>query len=199
VVFCANDHGFRHAAFPPVDYMVAMDEIEERLRAHEAPIVSPRIWADIRMVEGKPPVNNSGMVAAWVAWVMGCAPIILVGMDLYTAGTYFWDETAHSSSQKKSLLDLVQRWQRVEEAAPGIQLRPVNGPLCDVFPTYDPTEAAQPPEVDPKKLERRLKGQRLKFAQATRMRGVDFSVGEVGEFRNNEAMRLTQSKIAANV
>lgn len=86
-----NAHG---VALRKPDYLLAMDENHSTkgrdmgayLHAQsEAPIVSPHPFADYQMATWpqKPRFVLSGMIAAWVAYMMGAKVVILAGMDAY--------------------------------------------------------------------------------------------------------------------
>lgn len=87
----SNEHG---AKIRPVDYIVAMDDIHTKLHTHmskhirqhsDAPIIGPWHWADYQLSTWpmSPKVMLSGVVASWVAWLMGAHPVILAGFDCH--------------------------------------------------------------------------------------------------------------------
>lgn len=154
----ANQHGF---FIGRVDYVVACDDLErkelrgpsgksERIRAMAkgAPIISiRRSIADIHIV--RVPINNSGITACWVAWLMGCAPILTAGMDCFVDGTYFHDKNAQSSGRHIRLEAHLHKWQRFRDAHPGVPIRPLGGPTEKLYPPYDPAESGFPaPDLD---------------------------------------------------
>jgi hypothetical protein len=98
----------------------------------------------------RPVHNNSGVVAAWVAWVMGCAPILLAGMDCYRGACYWHAPKAQSTGQHLQLSNHMVKWQTLAMKCPRAMLRSMGGPLSDVFPAFDPTEPVigGPPEMD---------------------------------------------------
>ena len=150
----ANDHG---AKLRRVDYIVAVDDVHQvtgepmgpRLRAHGAPIVSPRFFADYRM----PPITvrrndgqlidwrgNSGMQAIWVAWALGGWPVIVAGIDNYQGGTYWHDPNADSSGTAKEPADFDDRLAQLRDLIGTDRVRVVDGPLLKFWPKYDPDE-----------------------------------------------------------
>lgn len=159
VVFSANQHG---CILRPCDYAVACDEwggtrnkkakwpdgSMRGIREWGAPIISVRrADADIRIFE-KPKELHSGEVAAWVAWIMGCAPIFAAGMDCYLGGTYFHDPKADSTGRHVQESNHVGRWRYLPIHAPDIMLRMLGAnPVtrAGVFPVYDPLEPVRPP------------------------------------------------------
>ena len=108
-----NEHGARLRA---CDYVVCFDSIEQRVRryAGRAPIVSPQWFADIR-VANHPYLPDSSALAAWCAWMMGCAPIVLCGIDLYggQGGVYWHSREAESRGAGVSVAEHLNRWRRV--------------------------------------------------------------------------------------
>lgn len=143
----ANQHG---CILRACDYIVSIDIFDGRklkmpdgtertLRSFGVPIISVRREdADIRLFEK--PTANSGATAAWVAWVMGCAPILLGGMSCYIGGTYFHDPKAVSTGKAIQLSGHMGRWRKVIEVAPDGMFRAMSGPLTELFPVYDPAE-----------------------------------------------------------
>jgi hypothetical protein len=120
------------------------DGSERTLRSFGVPIISVRREdADIRIFEK--PTANSGVTAAWAAWVMGCAPIITGGMTCYTGGTYFHDAKAVSSGCAIHLTQHLGRWSKLKEVAPDGMFRAMSGPLIGLFPAYDPSEPVRQP------------------------------------------------------
>jgi hypothetical protein len=142
----ANAHGCKLSdtgMAPRPDYLVCMDKrMGETLRPYGIPIVSTREFADVALFEN--PLRSSGMLAAYVAWIMGCAPIVLCGMDCYTGGTYFHDATARSTGGQLPLARQVERWRQLLVVAPGGMFRSTGGPLARHFPAYDRWEAPCP-------------------------------------------------------
>lgn len=86
-----NEHGAR---VRPADYVVAMDDIHTKLHTPmlkhiravtDAPIISPWFWGDYQIMKWplQPKFMLSGVVASWVASMMGAHPVILAGFDCY--------------------------------------------------------------------------------------------------------------------
>lgn len=134
----ANEHACKLGI--RCDYIVCVDEVQEKVKPWGVPIISNRRWADYRMF--KQPVTNSGACAAFCAWVMGCAPIVLVGMDCYVGGTYCHDPKARSSGNAVSLQGHLGRWERLKGMLPRAAIRSAGGPTQGVFPAYNPAETA---------------------------------------------------------
>lgn len=150
----ANQHGCMLRA---CDYIVALDVWEHRefklldgrmvkITHFGVPIISPRPGdADYRIFDK--PAANSGAVAAWCAWVMGCAPILLAGIDCYEGGTYYHDHNARSSGNHVPVDQHLRKWAKAAAAAPGAMIRSLGGPLEALFPPYDPAEPVTYPET----------------------------------------------------
>lgn len=153
VTISVNQHGM---LLHKCDYIVACDNKPGRryvspkglldLRELGAPVISPRVeMADYRIF--KIPINNSGCTAAWVAWVMGCSPICLAGMDLYLGkATYFHSPLAHSTGKFLPEGNHLNKWRLLQQALPSsVMLRPLGGPLAGKeFPAYSAVEPISP-------------------------------------------------------
>lgn len=124
-----------HGAERPHDYVLAMDErhgqhgvpmgpyLRERSKR---PIISPRAYGDymLRTWPDYPKTGVlSGMVAAWVAWVMGAQVVILAGMDGY-------DGSASGLAHAAPVIRDVRGPIRVVGG----------GPLTKFWPEYSPEE-----------------------------------------------------------
>lgn len=115
------------------DYMVAMDESHRNtresmgvyLRRHcDAPIISPHGYADIRLAQWpqQPRWVLSGMVAVWVAFIMGARSVIVAGCDAYGG------QPGYIAEARKIARDV------------HCPVRVVSGPLSQVWPLYDTAE-----------------------------------------------------------
>lgn len=151
IYISANQHG---CLARRCDYIMVVDGIEDKsftrpdgtsygLRDFGVPIISPRPAGDYWLFDQCAP--SSGVMAAWMAWIMGCAPILLAGIDCYQGPTYYHDPGAKSSGRALSLQRHLDRWASLLQHAPGGQFRPLGGPLTEIFPAYDPQEAAGEP------------------------------------------------------
>lgn len=108
----ANEHGFRQDLYT-ITHSVCLDPRHgekhismEDLLGHDVPIISPNFFADYRLPEWTL-ACNTGLAAIAVAVFMGCAPVVVVGIDFYrihdrNAGTYFHDAGAVSNSNTKT-------------------------------------------------------------------------------------------------
>lgn len=130
IYLSCNGHG---AELVTPDFVVAMDEHhmakQEPMQYHiaritDSPIISPRTYADIRLATwpGAPSTFVlTGMVAAWVAYVMGASVVILAGMDGYGGAQV--DRAREARRDIKCPVRVVG-----------------GGPLCSYWPEYDPAE-----------------------------------------------------------
>jgi len=152
VYVSANQHG---VMLRRCDYIMAVDAIEDRvfarpdgsrfsLRDFGIPIIAPRPAGDYWLFEQCAP--SSGVMAAWILWAMGCAPILMAGIDCYRGPTYYHDAHARSSGKTISVENHLRRWASLMTLAPGGQFRSLGAPLSSIFPAYDPQDRrAEPP------------------------------------------------------
>ena len=142
ILIDANDHGSRLARTGLIrqpDYIACVDRIEGRVRQWGVPIVSGRNFADIRLPDLMS--FQAGMTAAYAAWVFGCAPIILAGMDCYHGGVYWHDQIPEGSTgARQSVKEHLDRWRKILPVCPGAMIRSLNYPMSELFPLYDPDE-----------------------------------------------------------
>lgn len=130
IYISVNDHGARRRE---VDYIVCMDNIHtgNKLemrhylrRFSQAPVVSPWHWGQYQMHKwpGYPKLFNSGIMASWIAYLMGGHPVILAGFDCYKG--------------QRKIMDMHQDYvQHIHS-----EVRVVSGPLEKFYPLYDPKE-----------------------------------------------------------
>lgn len=180
------------------DYIVCVDPLEKQLRPLGVPLVSPRIWADIRVFAE--PVASAGVSAAWVAWLLGCSPIVLAGMDCYTAApgekreTYFHSPRAVSTGLGQTLADHLHKWAKLFEIAPGARVSTLGGPTTARFATYPSvTTIPGPPDIEPKRV--LAGGVLVEFLRDHDLRGISFKKGERFEVHREEARTMTIERI----
>lgn len=153
-VISANEHGFRQDVYP-VTHSVCCDGRHgekhvpmERL-LHDlgplVPIVTPGHFGDFRLPEWTL-AANSGLTAIAVAVMMGCAPVIPVGIDFYRwgnrqAATYFHDPAGISNSNTKVAANFLSQITALERAlGASAPVRPMSGKLLDYYPPWQPKE-----------------------------------------------------------
>lgn len=208
-----NDHGARYLKDNPqlgraLDLIVACDKIEERARDDiglpgmkrdgrpwGVPCVSMHPWADYRMLYMTG--TTSGMAAAFVARLMGCTPVYLVGMDLYRGGRSYHDApSARTTGFNASELEHLKRWyayaQRYTHAYVPIDCHPG---LAERLRTAgcDPSDRAIIPR---ERLVAELQISRIRLARDLLIDMRPFKAGEVVEVSRKEAHNLVRDKKA---
>lgn len=181
-----NAHGLMARA---CDYVCAKDAIGETLKGRGAPVISGKPFADILVFERR--LGDSAQLACFALWVMGCAPIIVIGVECYQGATYAHDPRAVSSGQSLTLAQHLTRWRALLNLAPGAMVRPVGGPLTAIFPRYDAREAPLP-IADRDAVRAAAGGVRLKFTRPH----AGYARDQVAEFSKSEARRLIAENAA---
>lgn len=126
-----NEHG---AKLRPADYVVAMDNTHTRHQTHmekhlrqftQAPVIGPWHWNQFQMMKWplQPKFMLSGVIASWVASMMGGHPVILAGFDCYGG------DGATVNQHRTFVPHLLG------------EVRVVSGPLLEFYQAYDPFEA----------------------------------------------------------
>ena len=162
-----NEHG---AKLRPVDYVVAMDnlhtkinvQMKDHIRPHtDAPIIGPWHWNDWQLTRwpGMPAMPLSGVVATWLAYLLGGHPVIMAGFDCYGG---------RKVGQHKEMAPHVRA-----------EVRVVSGPLVGLYKQYDPLETFPPFEApDVMKLIPELDGEiKVRVRKAVSVRGHEWPVG----------------------
>jgi hypothetical protein len=185
-----NDHGAR---LRPVDYVVAMDNIhtglqvpmEGHIRPHtKAPIIGPWHWCDYGLATYplSPRLLLSGVIAQWVAYLMGAHPLILAGFDCYGG-------TQRSIDQHRSYVPHVR-----------CAVRVVSGPLVGTWPKYsadEPLGAYAPPDVFAEASA--AHGVRVKVIKPVDIRGHQWPAGTVLHVPRAEVWRQIKHRSLAEV
>lgn len=177
IYYSANDHGCKVV---PCNYLVCCDDIGDRAHGHDIPVICRFPWADYRLYDI--PLPNSGAMASWAAWVMGCEPIIIIGVECFTGKTYADNLEAPSSGFFKSKAEHLKRWSRLKDLCPNASFRPVSGPLLDIFPKYEPSDLRQQYRNDGRDfVESRCRGTRVEVMQDCTLNGRTYIAGTVRE------------------
>ena len=191
----ANEHGVKLIAerFPDrrCSYIVALDKILDRLDRWGVPIVSRHAWADYVILRFRLPDGgqNSGMAAAWLARLMGCAPIIVIGVGCYSNGQAYWHAPkAQTNGFVTPPKEHIARWMMFKRMYPAMYRTIGDGPLSwAVFDAqFDPNEKPEP-ELIGMRCEVRL--------DKTTIRHRAVKKGEVLELDRIEASSLARKKI----
>lgn len=166
----ANQHG---AKLRKVDYVVAMDNLHTVhkdpmlgiIREHtDAPIIGPWHWCDYGITNYPlaPRLMFTGVIAQWVASMLGAHPIIMAGFGCY-GGTH------RTLGQHREYASFLKSAVRV-----------VDGPLLAIWPAYDPVEEF-PPYVAPDVFDftETEHGVTIKVIKPVEIRGVEYPVGTI--------------------
>ncbi len=154
ILIAVNYHGFYHC--PPgkqIDFMVYNDTPDtnplqaKAVSEHKAVHFSPEptsdiIFGDVQVWTG----FFSSNTAAWFALFLGCAPVILCGMDCYQGPVKHCPPSDYSSPIFDMGLDFfIRPW--VEECKNLVphpeRLRAMSGPLVPLFGAYGPAEQSR--------------------------------------------------------
>lgn len=191
VVLSANFHGMK---LERCDYIVSVDEenVPKWKAEHsDVPLVSYLAGSSYRIIE-YPILGMTGCNAAWVAWNLGCAPILLCGMGCYTDGVYFHDPQGESTGTRIDLDAHLKFWTRLRAALPeNAPVRVVSGPVERVFPRYDPDEDFSG-YVPPERLSliSAHTGILVKVEQKCRVGCEKFEPSQIVELSKTDAERL---------
>ena len=151
LIISANSHAFKLKLKP--DYIWCKDHIrifpgymergnkreymERELRPYGVPIVGPNFWCDYRAIDWPLTQFNSGQQALAFAMLLGCAPIVPIGMDCFTGDTYFHDKEAANVSRGRKPGYWVSRMQKLRAAlGQPNPLRGVSGLALQTFGEY---------------------------------------------------------------
>lgn len=126
LLISANEHGCR---LRRCDYIVARDDIGERLAPWGAPRISQHLWAEHPYLDPWP-IANSAAFGVWVAFEMDCRSAVIAGVDCYRTA-YFHDKAARRplGSEKFRFAE----WKELKQRIPKGFLRAAGGPLVDIF------------------------------------------------------------------
>ena len=184
----ANEHGAR---LRPVDYVVAMDNLhtglkvpmQGHIRQHtDAPIIGPWHWCDYGIANYplEPRLIFSGVIAMWVAYVMGAHPVILAGFDCY-------------GGQPRSMV-------QHEEYRPHVkaEVRVVSGPLVGLWPQHEAGEQMKP-YTAPEVFLPMAHGVTVRVVKPVEIRGQQWPVGTVLQVPRQEVWRQLKHRSLAEV
>lgn len=179
-----NQHG---AMRRPVDYIVCMDNIHtgnKREMRHflrefsDAPVISPWHWGQYQMHKwpGFPKLYNSGVLASWIAYLMGGHPVILAGFDCYGGDRRI----------------LMMHGEYVPEVQ--AEVRVASGPISRYYPIYDPSEEMDTFKI-PSYLGPALEGQiKVRVLARFEYRGKEWPIGTILTVDEFEVRRQIKHK-----
>lgn len=184
-----NDHG---AKLREVDYIVCMDNIHTKHRVEmrhylrkfsKAPVISPWHWGQYQVLSwpGYPCLYNSGIIAAWVGYLMGAHPLILAGFDCYNG-------KGRIVQMHKDYLPHIK-----------CETRVCSGILLDYYPKYDLKEKRKPfvkPEVFGEATQGFIK---VRVDHPFNYRGYDWPIGSVLTVSEYEVRRQIKHKSIVKV
>lgn len=164
VMISANAHAFKLDLKP--DFIWCKDHLrvspgiqpksapkqymERELRQYGVPIVGPNFWCDFRAPEWPLTQFNSGQQALAFAVLLGCAPIVAVGLDCFLGETYFHSPHENNISLRRKPGYWQSRLQKLHRELPGAPIRARSGPVRAEFGPYDPGEVLVPGPIPPK-------------------------------------------------
>lgn len=186
VKISVNQHGVK---LTKCDYAVYLDyntigpQVTDTPGPHKR-ITHGKVHVDYRLTEFWHP-GDSAMLACWCAYQMGCAPIIVLGMDGYAGGAYWHDPDAKSQGRNVTPSKHLENWQReVTRNIPNAMqvIRAFDEPLNKVFHPYKPKEeiAEIMPELPAPRL-KDLQGPVIKMLRNCRLGPGADNVGMAGE------------------
>lgn len=181
VLISVNEHGCK---IQRCDYAVSLDNIHKKVAEFETERITPYNWADIKLT-GHWNASNSGRTACWVAWKLGCTPIIVVGADLYQTGSYWWNPNAPTSGKNQKFEQHLKEWQVVPHRVPAEILTAAGGPLVEhgVMPKFDgrrkyPTVDYGSPRSEKSVNGKAPTGQKIRILKPCWIEGQQYDIGE---------------------
>lgn len=191
VYLSANEHG---ALFTECDYIVAHDKIEPKIRPFGKPLISRHMWADFRIMGSI--VASTGVETAWVARLMGCSPIYIVGMDCYgDGGTYHHDPNATSYGYKLERGEHLRRWKTTLELYPG-DYRAIGDPLQASMRDW---HCIFPGVVDRQRLIDEAAGVMVRFKETADINGRRFPAASEAELPYRQAVGVVKRGQAVHI
>jgi hypothetical protein len=176
-VISANEHGANQSCFS-VDLYVNVDKIhclkkipmEQLLRPLGGAIVNRHSWADYRLPDWRLQ-GNTGLTAIALAALLGGNPVLVTGIDMWHGGRLYFHDRGGSPRPEKHIRASVTRrdaaaLKPLRAFTAGANIRPLSGPLCEVFPSFNPAEKLPP--AQPVAYRRALIGMKPVIATATR-------------------------------
>lgn len=201
VLISVNEHGCK---LTKCDYSVSLDNILPKMKDCDTQKITPYKWADIKLT-GHWNASNSGRTACWVAWKLGCSPLVIIGADLYTNGTYWWDKRADSSGRNTKLDGHLKEWSVVPHRVPPEILTCAGGPLVenDIIQKFDgrrkyPAVDYLPPVIKSSNRDAPA-NQKVRILRPCWIEGQQYDLGEEPVVRPRSARQLIGARKAEYV
>ena len=126
------------------DYIVFYDDNTEPLvKGYGGEQISPYGRSDYQVDDSAWFGGSSSHTAVFMACLMGCAPVILMGMDLYQGDREYFDDPQgrkfRSSASRLPLKEHMDMWSVAVERCPDSHvIKAAGGPLVEIFGEYRP-------------------------------------------------------------
>jgi len=155
LIVSANEHAI-HAGLKP-HYACVNDDIHSTLQIHQEPrmralmpttkLLSRHWWADYRTPQLL--ACNSGLKGLLYSALLGANPVVVIGIQHYSNGLYFHPD---NSRKKNPNLDrgaayFAKQTTKLKQMLQGVPVRPVSGPLTQLWPKWDPAEKFLPRQL----------------------------------------------------
>jgi len=149
-VLSANAHAYKIPGLK-VDFIVCKDhkhtqtkqEMRRLMAEYPAPVITRNWWGDFRLADWDLQ-GNSGLMAIAIAAILGGGPIYPIGFDNFQEGTYWHDPQSKNVSHGLDNNHFRGKALKIAAQLFGTQVRPVSGPLLEVFKPFDPSAERHP-------------------------------------------------------
>jgi hypothetical protein len=188
LIISANEHAI-HVGLKP-QFACCNDDIHHTLQVHQEPrlrelmpgvkLLSRHWWADYRSPQLMP--CNSGMKALLYAAILGANPVIVIGIQHYSSGLYFHEDGGRKSNPNlaRDASYFNKQTTAVKKALGRVPVRPVSGPLTQVWPKWEPAETFAPRALSELELKAQADAATMRYV-CTTTEGVSFESSLVPE------------------
>ncbi len=164
LIVSANEHAI-HLGLKP-QFACVNDDVHHTLGTHQEPrlrelmpdvkLLSRHWWADYRSPQLL--ACNSGLKALLYAAILGANPVVVIGIQHYSNGLYFHKHPG--SGGKNPNLDrgasyFAKQTKKLVTELQGVPIRPVSGPLTQLWPKWNPAETFEPRALTALEIEAR--------------------------------------------
>jgi hypothetical protein len=151
VIVSANEHAI-HLGLKP-HFACVNDDVHHTLNEYQEPrlrklmpdtmLLSRHWWADFRSPQLL--ACNSGLKAILYAAILGANPVVVIGIEHYREGLYFHPEQQgrvkkSNPNTGRSDAYFAKQTTQLREKLKWVPVRPVSGPLTQVWQQWDPKE-----------------------------------------------------------